>query len=150
MQTATASNHQLVAKLLHLSALAIYRRCAHPVALAPQIHPGHVISDEEGGETERLQVYFDAYNDGDSAVSPQVAEHSDWRIGLTGVGRELNRLRACGADDGTANRTPSAWMISLVIFLAQRQIVFFVWVTFGERKWSILAERRAQTKGKSK
>jgi hypothetical protein len=28
------------------------------------------------------------------------------------------------------------------IFLAQRQIVFFVWVTFGERKWSILAERR--------
>jgi hypothetical protein len=33
-------------------------------------------------------------------------------------------------------------MISLVVFLAQRQIVFFVWVTFGERKWSILAERR--------
>jgi hypothetical protein len=33
-------------------------------------------------------------------------------------------------------------MISLAIFLAQRQIVFFVWVTFGERKWSILAERR--------
>jgi len=62
--------------------------------------------------------------------------------GLTGVGRELNRLRACGADDGTANRTPSAWMISPIIFLAQRQIVFFVWVTFGERKWSILAERR--------
>src|ERR1039457_5054763 len=56
--------------------------------------------------------------------------------------RKLSALRACGADDGTANRTPSAWMISLVVFLAQRQIVFFVWVTFGERKWSILAERR--------
>src|ERR1017187_3377506 len=49
--------------------------------------------------------------------------------------RKLSALRACGADDGTANRTPSAWMISLVVFLAQRQIVFFVWVTFGERKW---------------
>ena len=48
--------------------------------------------------------------------------------------RGLNRLRACGADNGTANRTPPAWMISLVILLAQRQIVFFVWVTFGERK----------------
>jgi len=33
-------------------------------------------------------------------------------------------------------------MISLTIFLAHGQIVFFVWVTFGERKWSILAERR--------
>jgi hypothetical protein len=59
--------------------------------------------------------------------------------------RKLSALRACGADDGTANRTPSAWMISLVVFLAQRQIVFFVWVTFGERKWSILAERRGVT-----
>jgi hypothetical protein len=58
--------------------------------------------------------------------------------------RKLSALRACGADDGTANRTPSAWMISLVVFLAQRQIVFFVWVTFGERKWSILAERRGR------
>jgi hypothetical protein len=56
--------------------------------------------------------------------------------------RNLSRLRACGADDGQANRTPSAWMISPAIFFAQRQIVFFVWVTFGERKWSILAERR--------
>jgi hypothetical protein len=37
---------------------------------------------------------------------------------------------------------PSAWMISLGIFLARGQIVFFVWVTFGERKRSILAERR--------
>jgi hypothetical protein len=54
----------------------------------------------------------------------------------------LSRLRAGGADDGTANRTPSAWMISLAIFLARGQIVFFVWVTFGERKRSILAERR--------
>src|SRR2546427_4179917 len=26
--------------------------------------------------------------------------------------RKLNALRACGADDGTATRTPSAWMIS--------------------------------------
>ena len=33
-------------------------------------------------------------------------------------------------------------MISLAIFLAHGQIVFLVWVTFGERKWSILAERR--------
>jgi len=69
-------------------------------------------------------------------------QHPGWLIALTSACRELSRLRACGADDGTANRTPSAWMISLAIFLAQRQIVFFVWVTFGERKWSILAERR--------
>jgi hypothetical protein len=66
------------------------------------------------------------------------------QFGLTCAGRELRRLRAFGADDGTAIRTPSAWMISLAIFLAQRQIVFFVWVTFGERKWSILAERRSR------
>jgi hypothetical protein len=52
------------------------------------------------------------------------------------------RNSAGGADDGATNRTPSAWMISLAIFLAHGQIVFFVWVTFGERKWSILAERR--------
>jgi len=43
---------------------------------------------------------------------------------------------------GPANRTPSAWMISLAIFLAHGQIVFFVWVDFSERKWSILAARR--------
>src|ERR1039457_4318762 len=30
--------------------------------------------------------------------------------------RKLSALRACGADDGTANRTPSAWMISLALF----------------------------------
>ena len=76
---------------------------------------------------------------GDSA-----AQHSGWRIALAGVGRKLNRSRACGADDGAANRTPSAWMISAIIFLAKRQILFFVWVTFGERKWSILAERRGE------
>jgi hypothetical protein len=34
--------------------------------------------------------------------------------------------------------------MSLAIFLAHGQIVFFVWVTFGERKWSILAERRSR------
>ncbi len=56
--------------------------------------------------------------------------------------REPNTLRACGADDGTANRTPSAWMISLARFLAQRQIVFLVWVSFSEQKWVTFAERR--------
>jgi hypothetical protein len=50
-------------------------------------------------------------------------------------------LRASGADDGTAKRTPSAWMISLAPFLAPGQIVFFVWVTLSEHKWVILAER---------
>jgi len=30
--------------------------------------------------------------------------------------RNPSTLRACGADDGTANRTPSAWMISLARF----------------------------------
>jgi hypothetical protein len=63
-------------------------------------------------------------------------------VGLTSACREQSKLRACGADDVTANRTPSAWMISLAIFLAQGQILFFVSVTFGEHKWSILAERR--------
>jgi len=55
---------------------------------------------------------------------------------------EAEQVTACGEDDGTANRTPSAWMISFDFLLAHRQIVFLVWVTFGERKWSILAERR--------
>ncbi len=35
-----------------------------------------------------------------------------WLIGLTSACRKLSRLRACGADDGMANRSPSAWMIS--------------------------------------
>jgi hypothetical protein len=35
-------------------------------------------------------------------------------------------------------------MKSPAICLAQRQIVFFVWITFGERKWSILAKRRGR------
>jgi hypothetical protein len=38
----------------------------------------------------------------------------DWSFS-TSAGRylrKLNALRACGADDGTATRTPSAWMIS--------------------------------------
>jgi hypothetical protein len=56
--------------------------------------------------------------------------------------RKLSTLRACGADDGTATRTPLAWMILLNLFLALRQIVFFVWVTFGEQKWVTFAERR--------
>ena len=51
------------------------------------------------------------------------------------------------ADDGTANRTPSAWMISSLI-LARGQIlfriVFSVWVAFGERKWVTFAERRRE------
>jgi len=34
-----------------------------------------------------------------------------------------------------------AWLTPLAIFLAQGQTVFFVWVTFDERKWSILAKR---------
>ena len=56
--------------------------------------------------------------------------------------RKLSSLRGCGADDGTAARTPSAWMISPAAFLALRQIVFLVWVTLTEHKWVILAERR--------
>jgi hypothetical protein len=42
-----------------------------------------------------------------------------------------------------ARRTPSAWMISPAFFLALRQILFSVRVTFDEYKWSILAERRS-------
>jgi hypothetical protein len=52
-------------------------------------------------------------------------------------------LRALGADDGRSLRTPSAWMISLVYLFAQRQGVFFVWVSLSEQKWVILAERRS-------
>src|SRR5437773_8622579 len=58
--------------------------------------------------------------------------------------RKVSTLRASGADDGTANRTPSAWMISLAPSLARGQIVFFVWVTLTEHKWVILAERRGE------
>jgi len=54
----------------------------------------------------------------------------------------LNTLSASGADDGRANRTPSAWMKLLASPLALGQIVFFVWVTLSEHKWVILAERR--------
>jgi hypothetical protein len=79
---------------------------------------------------------------GKSQANP-AAQQRGRQTGLSCAGRELSRLRACGADNGTANRTPSAWMISLAVFLAHGQIVFFVWVTFGERKWSILAERRS-------
>jgi hypothetical protein len=57
--------------------------------------------------------------------------------------RKLSTLRVCDADERTANRTPSAWMISLAIFFAHGQIVFFVWVDLGKRKWSILAARRS-------
>ncbi len=46
--------------------------------------------------------------------------------------RKLSMLRVCDADDGTANRTPSAWMISLATFFAHGQIVFFVWVELLE------------------
>ena len=49
--------------------------------------------------------------------------------------RKVSTLRASGADDGTANRTPSAWMISLASSLARGQIVFFVWVTLTAHKW---------------
>jgi hypothetical protein len=63
-------------------------------------------------------------------------------IGLASRCRELSRLRAYGAEDGQQTARLPAWMISRAGFLAQRQIVFLVWVTFGEPKWSILAERR--------
>jgi hypothetical protein len=51
-------------------------------------------------------------------------------------------LRASGADDGNATRTPSAWMISLLSWFALRQIVFSVWATLNEQKWATLGERR--------
>jgi len=63
-------------------------------------------------------------------------------IGARMPSHALSTLRASGADDGRANRTPSAWMISLASPLALGQIVFFVWVTLSEHKWVILAERR--------
>ena len=56
--------------------------------------------------------------------------------------RKLSTLRACGADDETAPRTPSAWMLLLAPSLACGQIVFFGWVSLSEQKWVILAERR--------
>jgi len=68
---------------------------------------------------------------------------------LVGTGmssRAMSTLHAFGADDGTPNRTPSAWMISAACSLALRQIVFFVWVTLSEHKWVILAERRGPGK----
>src|SRR5437773_1929533 len=38
--------------------------------------------------------------------------------------------------------------LSARFFRAHGQIVFFVWVTLGERKWSILAERRSANAAK--
>ena len=38
-----------------------------------------------------------------------------------------------GADDGTAGCTTAAWMMSPVLFLALRQILFSVWVIFREQ-----------------
>jgi hypothetical protein len=62
---------------------------------------------------------------------------------------KLRALHACGEDDGTANRTPSAWMIMRVLLHAGKilfQIVFSVWVTLSEHKWVILGERRGARK----
>jgi len=68
----------------------------------------------------------------------------DWRSSR--VVRDLNleteHLAPLRADDGKANRTPSAWMISVAPSRALGQIMFFVWVTLSEHKWVILAERR--------
>src|SRR2546422_3311498 len=75
----------------------------------------------------------------------RLGQHSGALVVLIGTRmsfRKLSALRACGEDDATANRTPSAWMISLAAFLARRQIVFFAWVTLNEYKWVILAARR--------
>ena len=48
----------------------------------------------------------------------------DLLIGPQSVSNKVSNLRACGADDVKATRTPSAWMIMLSTFLARRQIVF--------------------------
>jgi hypothetical protein len=63
--------------------------------------------------------------------------------GTRSLSCDLSALRAFGADDGKAPRTPLAWMISLVSLLALRQIVFLVWVSLTEQKWVILGERRS-------
>jgi hypothetical protein len=55
---------------------------------------------------------------------------------------ETEPLTPFRADDGKANRTPLAWMISLAPSFAVGQIVFFVWVTLSKHKWVILAKRR--------
>ena len=55
----------------------------------------------------------------------------------------LISLRACGADEGTATRTPSTWMISLAFFLHCAKSRSSVWVTFGEQTWSTFGERRS-------
>jgi len=55
---------------------------------------------------------------------------------------KLRALRACGADDGTANRTPSAWMIMRELLPVGKilfQIVFSVWVTLTEQNWVTFA-----------
>jgi hypothetical protein len=54
----------------------------------------------------------------------------------------LNTLRSAGAEEGRANRTPSAWMISLTPPFALGQIMFFVWSLYPSTNGSfILAER---------
>jgi hypothetical protein len=45
-------------------------------------------------------------------------------------------------DDGMANRSTSAWMIVPTCFFRVGKTVFSVWVTFRERKWIALAQRR--------
>jgi hypothetical protein len=76
---------------------------------------------------------------GTGAALRQQIDFTDVRINS----RKQSVLHAGGADDGAARHTPSAWMISRAFFLAPRQILFSVWVTFDEHKWSILAERRS-------
>ena len=51
---------------------------------------------------------------------------------------ELRALRASGADNGKANRTPSAWMILPVVFALWQilfQVVLLACITFCARKW---------------
>src|SRR2546426_11896309 len=64
---------------------------------------------------------------------PHVRPMNSWRLTAFQGPR-------CG-DDATANRPPSAWMISL-FSLPTGKSCSLLWVTLGERKWSILAERR--------
>jgi hypothetical protein len=54
----------------------------------------------------------------------------------------LQTLAAEGEEYSGGVSTAVFRMISLFLF-AHGQIVFLVWVTLGERKWSILAERRS-------
>src|SRR5690349_8167700 len=117
--------------------------CARPSALARNFHTLLAKSDPP---PRRLDVALAASK---SAFLPRSKSRAsqgcrsptlDRFVGAGGSFPETECVTLpSGADDGKLPRTR---MISLLLSLALRQIVFFVWVSLSEQKWITFAERR--------